>query len=103
MSGWTKNDLEPPLKGIVLDGDVPVDLSDAVDVSVNIRRFDRSIISRSVVPGDQETSPGSFSMDWQEGDLSVEGACISEIDVEQPIGRHRRYGTATFAVSPGVI
>jgi hypothetical protein len=103
MSGWKKNDLEPPLIGTVLDGNVGVDLTDATSVVVNIRRFDGTIVSRDATPGDQVNEPGSWSMAWVDGDTSVVGACVTEVDVEQPSGRHRTFGTATFSITEGVV
>ena len=98
MSGWTVNDLEPPLTGVISNGALPVDLSAASAVVVNIRRADNTYITNDAVKGDQETSPGSWSMPWFPDDLNVSGPYAVEVEVMWPGDRPQTFGPALVRV-----
>lgn len=116
MSGWTENDLEPPLSGTVT-GKVradhpdltdaqfialppaPVSLADATAATAHVRRADLTVISRDVVLGDQVTAPGTWSMAWVVGDLSCSGTYTGEVEVMWPGIRPQTFGPASFPVA----
>jgi hypothetical protein len=98
MTGWTANDLEPPIAGTVLNGSVGVDLTSATTVVAHIKRSDDTTISRAVTPGDQTTAPGSWTLPLVTGDLPSSGAYAIEVQVTWPGTRPQTFGPTSFPV-----
>ena len=119
MTGWTTNNLEPPITGTVLGKirsdhptltdaafealtPTPVDLTNATTVTANIRRLDWSVVSHPVVLGDQAAAPGSWTLSLVTGDLSLAGDYAIEVEVEWPGMRPQTFGGASFSVAQGI-
>jgi len=96
---WHVGDLEPPLAGTALDGDVPVDLTTATAAVANIRRADGTVISRAVTLGNQTTAPGTWTLPWVVGDLSCAGGFNCEVEAMWPGARPQTFGPDTFQVA----
>ena len=92
MSGWKTNDTEPALAGVATDvtnpaAPVPINLSTATDVTLHVTRPDLTVISRVVSQGNQATAPGTWTLAWQTGDLSVPGLYSVELQITWSPGR----------------
>lgn len=97
-TGWTVNDLEPPLSGTVKDGAKGVDLTSATSVTAHIQKPNGVVFSRPVTRLDQVLTRGSWTMAWQTGDLNVPGRYSAEIEVVWPGVRPQTFGLAVFPV-----
>jgi hypothetical protein len=100
--GWHVGDLERPLAGTALDGDVPVDLTTATATVANIRRADGTVITRAVTLGNQTTNPGTWSLPWVIGDLSCAGGYSCEVEATWPGTRPQTFGPSSFQVARAI-
>jgi len=101
MTGWTVGDTTPALTGTILDGATGVSLATALSVTAHVTRADATTFDRAVTPGNQGTSPGSWSLAWIVGDLTVAGGYEVEIDVAWS-GSSQVYGPVHFQVDAAV-
>lgn len=102
MPGWTTNDLEPPLSGTALSGTIPANLSLALSVVAHVQRADTTTFSRAVVLGNQTTAPGTWTLPWAAGDLSVSGGYMVSVVVTWGTGRPQTFGPARFPVGSAI-
>jgi len=102
MTGWTVGDTTPALTGTILDGATGVSLTPALTVTAHVTRADTTTFDRAVTLGNQGTSPGSWSLAWTVGDLTVAGGYSVEIDVAW-VGSSQVYGPVNFQVTAAAV
>lgn len=91
-----QHDLEPQLRLVVLDGTVPVDLTNAAAVVLIVRGvIDRAPMTKHA---DQTNHRGEVSYDWQAGDTDTVGEFDLEVEAMWPGTRPQTFPVKGYAV-----
>ena len=98
---YTQNDLEAPLTGTCTSAGTAANLTGVTAMVVHVLRPDRTVISRSVLPG-ATLATGAWSLTWQAGDLAVIGEHTVEVEVMWPGSRPQTFPGGRFTVQPEI-
>lgn len=96
-----RNDLEPAFEVVLLDGNIPVDLTSVVSVlflmhnrRLGIKASGPMVVADQSIPDNR----GIVRYDWQSGDTDTSGSFNAEIQVTWPTGRQQTFPANQYVV-----
>ncbi len=91
-----QNDLEPPLEIQLLNGTVPVDLSQAASVHFIMRNRTGVKVNRTMEVANQQTAKGVVRYRWVTGDTDTVGTYEAEVQVLWPLDRPQTFPSSQY-------
>jgi hypothetical protein len=92
-----QNDLRPPLRAQLLDGETPIDLSAASSARIIVTSLDKTteLLDRAVTIDVGNT--GWVEMEWQAGDTTTVGRYLVEYEVTWPGAKPQTFPVDGYA------
>lgn len=101
MSGFTVNDLEPPLTGALTSNGAPVANFTGATLEAHIERPDGTVLIKTVTITDAPTAAWTAAP-WDLGDLNLDGAWKYEVQVMWSGNRPQTFPGNQFYVQPQI-